>query len=60
MTISVPHIQRYGFPVTGPRGQINGERESFIVGYSWQRSGLVVGSQGEGDGGGGCSHVSSR
>ena len=30
--------------VTRPRERVHGERESFIGGYGWQRSGLGVGS----------------
>ena len=46
--------------VTGPRELVHGERESFIGGYRWQRSGLAVGSPAMSAGGGGCSRVSSR
>ena len=46
--------------MTGPRELVHGERESFIGEYSWQRSGLGVGSRGLSVGGGGCSRVSSR
>jgi putative ABC transport system permease protein len=47
-------------PVTGPRELVHGERESFIGEYSWQRSGLGVGSPAMSVAGGGCSRVSSR
>ena len=30
--------------LAGPREMVQGEQESFIGGYSWQRSGLAVGS----------------
>jgi hypothetical protein len=46
--------------LTGPRELVHGERESFIGGYRWQRSGPGVGSPGPSVGGGGCSRVSSR
>ena len=46
--------------VTGPRELVHGERESFIGGYRWQRSGLGVGIPARNAGGGGCSRVSSR
>jgi NADP-dependent 3-hydroxy acid dehydrogenase YdfG len=39
--------------VTGPRELVHGERESFVGGYRWQRSGLRVGSPGLHVGGGG-------
>jgi acyl-CoA synthetase (AMP-forming)/AMP-acid ligase II len=42
------------FPLTGPRKLVHGERESFIGGYGWQRSGPSVGSPGP-DVGGGCT-----
>jgi alkylation response protein AidB-like acyl-CoA dehydrogenase len=32
--------------LTGPREVVHGERESFLGGYEWQRSGLGVGSPG--------------
>ncbi|ETA99591.1 hypothetical protein O982_06140, partial [Mycobacterium avium 10-5581] len=40
--------------VTGPREVVHGERESFIGEYSWQRSGLGVGSPAMSVAGGGC------
>ena len=46
--------------MTGPRELVHGERESFIGEYSWQRSGLGVGSPAMSAVGGGCSRVSSR
>lgn len=49
-----------GILMTGPRELVHGERESFIGGYRWQRSGLGVGSPRLNAGGGGCSRVSSR
>jgi hypothetical protein len=39
--------------VTGPREVVHGERESFLGGYGWQRSGLGVGSPGLNVAGGG-------
>jgi hypothetical protein len=38
--------------VTGPREVVHGERESFVGGYRWQRSGPAVGSPGLNVGGG--------
>jgi hypothetical protein len=38
-------------PVTGPRKLVHGERESFIGGYGWQRTGPSVGSPGPNVGG---------
>jgi len=49
-----------GSDMTGPRELVHGERESFIGEYSWQRSGLGVGSPAMSVAGGGCSRVSSR
>lgn len=46
-----------GKPLTGPREVVHGERESFIGEYSWQRSGLGVGSPAMSVAGGGCSRV---
>jgi hypothetical protein len=40
-------------PVTGLPQLVHGERESFIRGYGWQRSGLSVGSREPNVGGGG-------
>jgi hypothetical protein len=42
-----------GERVTGPRELVHGERKSFVGGYSWQRSGLGVGTPGLYVGGGG-------
>ena len=39
--------------LTGPRKLVHGERESFIGGHGWQRSGPSDGSPGPNVGGGG-------
>ncbi|GFP46706.1 hypothetical protein MKANGN_05840 [Mycobacterium kansasii] len=46
--------------MTGPRELVHGERESFIGGCRWQRSGRGLGSPRQSAAGDGCSHVSSR
>jgi Sigma-70, region 4 len=40
-------------PMTGPREVVHGERESFVGGYRWQRSGPALGSPRPNVGGGG-------
>lgn len=55
---SWPRERRFN-AVTGPRELVHGERESFIGGYRWQRSGLGAGSPVT-NAGGGCTRVSSR
>ncbi|GFP46731.1 hypothetical protein MKANGN_06090 [Mycobacterium kansasii] len=50
----------YRRELTGPRELVHGERESFIGGCRWQRSGRGLGSPRQSAAGDGCSHVSSR
>nr|WP_072501191.1 DUF6188 family protein [Mycobacterium intracellulare] len=46
--------------LTGPREMVHGERESFIGGYRWQRSGPAPDSPVTNAGDGGCTRASSR
>lgn len=46
--------------VARPRELVQGERESFIGGYNWQRNGPGPGSPAMSVDGGGCIRISSR